>query len=102
MILDFKFSELYFSFQREYTYEKVKSIADWVLERTPLRPKIAIVCGSGLGGLCDKLENPLIIPYSDIPSFPQTTGTWFFKWNLTNNISYALNILFKSSATKVT
>jgi purine-nucleoside phosphorylase len=57
----------------EYTYEKVKSIADWILNKVELRPKIGIVCGSGLGGLGDRLENPISLPYSEIPDFPCST-----------------------------
>lgn len=57
----------------DYTYEKIKSISDWLMERVTLRPKIAIVCGSGLGGLGDRLENPQIIPYATIPNFPKST-----------------------------
>lgn len=34
---------------------------------------IAIVLGSGLGGLADKIENPIFIPYKEIPSFPIST-----------------------------
>lgn len=45
------------------------------MEKANLKPKIAIVCGSGLGGLGDRLKNPFIIPYTDIPSFPHSTGT---------------------------
>jgi purine-nucleoside phosphorylase len=36
---------------------------------------IAIVLGSGLGGLAEKIENPIYIPYKDIPSFPVSTVT---------------------------
>merc|ERR1712127_992361 len=57
----------------DYTYDKVKSIADWILERVEIRPKIGIVCGSGLGGLGDRLEKPNSIPYSSIPNFPKST-----------------------------
>lgn len=57
----------------DYTYEKVKSIADWILERVEIKPKIGIVCGSGLGGLGDRLEKPNSIPYSSIPNFPKST-----------------------------
>lgn len=57
----------------DYTYEKVKEIADWILERVEIRPKIGIVCGSGLGGLGDRLENPNTIPYKSIPNFPSST-----------------------------
>jgi purine-nucleoside phosphorylase len=57
----------------DYTYEKVKDIADWLLARTELRPKIAIVCGSGLGGLGDRLKNSTVFPYHDVPNFPKST-----------------------------
>ena len=58
----------------DYTYEKIKTISDWILQKVTLRPKIGIVCGSGLGGLGDRLEKAEIIPYSTIPNFPQSTG----------------------------
>lgn len=35
-------------------------------------PRIAIVCGSGLGSLVDLLENPVSIPYEEIPHFRPT------------------------------
>ena len=37
-------------------------------------PRIAIVLGSGLGKLADQIENPLTIPYSDIPHFRRSTA----------------------------
>ncbi|MBR1798318.1 MAG: purine nucleoside phosphorylase I, inosine and guanosine-specific [Bacteroidales bacterium] len=37
-------------------------------------PEIAIVLGSGLGKLADNITNPLVIPYSDIPFFKQSTA----------------------------
>jgi purine-nucleoside phosphorylase len=36
-------------------------------------PKIAIVLGSGLGGLADVVERSAVIPYGDIPGFPGST-----------------------------
>ena len=39
-----------------------------------LRPRIALVLGSGLGGFAEELENPTRIPYADIPSFPHSTA----------------------------
>jgi purine-nucleoside phosphorylase len=44
------------------------------------KPKVAIVCGSGLGGLADAVhEQPRTeIHYSLIPHFPQSTGTIHF------------------------
>lgn len=38
-----------------------------------LKPKIAIILGSGLGGLADKIENPITIAYADLPGFPVLT-----------------------------
>lgn len=34
------------------------------------KPKIAIILGSGLGGLADKIEQPVTIAYSSLPGFP--------------------------------
>src|SRR5882757_2477285 len=38
-----------------------------------LKPKIAIILGSGLGGLADQIENPITIAYADLPGFPVLT-----------------------------
>jgi len=50
------------------------SAARWILQRTPLRPKIGLVLGSGLGAFADSLTDSSGVPYSDIPSFPQSTA----------------------------
>lgn len=39
-----------------------------------LTPKAGIILGSGLGSLADKIENPIVIPYKDIPYFPVSTA----------------------------
>ncbi|MDB4974257.1 MAG: Purine nucleoside phosphorylase [Myxococcaceae bacterium] len=36
-------------------------------------PRVALVLGSGLGGLADAFERRVSIPYSDIPGMPQTS-----------------------------
>ena len=50
------------------------SAAQLILNRTPLRPKIGLVLGSGLGAFADSLSNSAIVPYADIPSFRQSTA----------------------------
>ncbi len=50
------------------------SAAQLILQRTPHRPKIGLVLGSGLGAFADSLTDPTRVPYSDIPSFPQSTA----------------------------
>jgi purine-nucleoside phosphorylase len=39
-----------------------------------LFPEVAIILGSGLGGLADAIEHPTKIPYSQIPHFPATSA----------------------------
>jgi len=38
------------------------------------KPLVGIVLGSGLGKLADQIENPLIIPYGELPGFPVSTA----------------------------
>ncbi|HEX2913899.1 MAG TPA: purine-nucleoside phosphorylase [Chloroflexia bacterium] len=38
------------------------------------KPTVAIILGSGLGGLADELENAIAIPYQTIPGFVATTA----------------------------
>ena len=59
---------------RHCSYDSVKAIADYLLERTSIRPKIGITCGSGLGGLATQVENAETFEYSKIPNFPVSTG----------------------------
>ena len=37
------------------------------------RPRIAVVLGSGWGGLTERISNPVRIPYAELPGFPQAT-----------------------------
>jgi len=55
-------------------YTRAESAAGFVLSRTPLRPRVGMVLGSGLGGLADELEGPTHVPYSEIPHFPVSTA----------------------------
>ena len=38
------------------------------------KPYGGIVLGSGLGQLAEKIENPIVIPYKEIPGFPVSTA----------------------------
>jgi len=49
---------------------------DILVERLAGRaPKVALVLGSGLGGLVDEVTNAVRIPYADLPGFPQSGVT---------------------------
>ncbi|XP_010776173.1 purine nucleoside phosphorylase-like, partial [Notothenia coriiceps] len=56
-----------------YSYEEYKETADWLLAHTEQRPKVAIICGSGLGGLGELLGDRNVFQYKDIPHFPTST-----------------------------
>lgn len=56
------------------TYTRAEYAAGFLLEQTALRPKIAVVLGSGLGGFADELSDATRVPYSQIPSFPRSTA----------------------------
>ena len=40
----------------------------------PYKPKLALVLGSGLGGLAEELEVDTVIPYASIRNFPSSTA----------------------------
>ena len=42
--------------------------------RLPAAPELAVVLGSGLGGLADQMEDTVIIPYREVPGFPLSTA----------------------------
>jgi purine-nucleoside phosphorylase len=51
----------------------VAQAAAAVRRETDLVPEIALVLGSGLGGLADEVEDPVVIPFSRIPGFATST-----------------------------
>ena len=53
--------------------ETITASAEYLRTHVTNRPTVALVLGSGLGDFADTLENPVRIPYKDIPNFPQTT-----------------------------
>ena len=42
----------------------------WIRGQTDVAPAAGLVLGSGLGGLADRLERAVAIPYEEIPWFP--------------------------------
>ncbi len=55
-------------------YDQVAEAAAFLKSRLgSFAPKVGIVLGSGLGAAADAVANPLIVPYAEIPHFPQST-----------------------------
>ena len=55
-------------------FQLADAAAQFILTRTPLRPKIGLVLGSGLGAFADSLTEATRVPYADIPTFPRSTA----------------------------
>jgi len=56
-----------------HKYEDAESIKNFLLSKTNLRPTVGVVCGTGLGGLVNTIENKESFNYADIPGFPVST-----------------------------
>ncbi|XP_053980629.1 purine nucleoside phosphorylase-like isoform X2 [Hylaeus volcanicus] len=66
-----------------YSFETLQESAQYLLDRVKIRPKIGIICGSGIGSneqselcpgsLADALEDKQFFPYEEIPHFPAST-----------------------------
>ena len=55
-------------------YNQIKEAADYIKGKLAGNtPEIGIVLGSGLGEFADQVEDKVVIPYSEIPHFHQTT-----------------------------
>ena len=55
-------------------FSRANEAARSILASTALRPRIALVLGSGLGGFAKELQGATRIPYNEIPHFPQSTA----------------------------
>jgi purine-nucleoside phosphorylase len=55
-------------------YARAERAAKFVLKKTKLRPKIAVVLGSGLGSFAERLTDATKIAYEKIPGFPRATA----------------------------
>lgn len=54
-------------------WDRTRAAADHVLSRAGVTPKLAFILGSGLGAWADTIDEPQVIPYSEIPGFTAST-----------------------------
>lgn len=57
----------------KYSYDFFKESVNYVRDQIPEAPEIAIILGSCLGPLAEEIEQPIEIPYEDIPNFLTST-----------------------------
>jgi purine-nucleoside phosphorylase len=54
-------------------FDRVEAAAQVVRGRSALRPEVAIILGTGLGGLAREISVEAEVPYQSIPGFPLST-----------------------------
>jgi purine-nucleoside phosphorylase len=52
---------------------RARAAADFVRRRASRQPKVGLILGSGLGEFADRLSQPVVLPYAEIPEFPTST-----------------------------
>lgn len=52
---------------------QIDEVTNMVRSRISIQPVVGLILGSGLNGLADSIQNPVHIPYSDLPNFPTST-----------------------------
>jgi purine-nucleoside phosphorylase len=55
-------------------FTRAEEAAAYIRSQTQLRPKVALVLGSGLGSFADQLTGATRIPYANIPYFPKPSA----------------------------
>lgn len=50
--------------------KRIDNAVAYLRSVTDFRPEVALILGSGLGDYAQNIENPIVVPYEDIPDFP--------------------------------
>lgn len=64
---------IWYSAGVETLHDNVIAATDAIRRRGAIRPRVAVVLGSGLGGLSDAVEDAVRIPPGAIPHYPRST-----------------------------
>jgi purine-nucleoside phosphorylase len=60
---------------RHLTLRQIDALAQRIRSHLAIQPKIGLILGSGLGTLAEAVEQAVIIPYQELPSWPVSTVT---------------------------
>jgi len=55
------------------TTKMIEETVNALRVHTSVRPRVGLILGSGLGHLADSVENPVILPTSELPHWPTST-----------------------------
>lgn len=55
------------------TMQQIDEVVAALRQRTSLKPRAAIILGSGLNGLAESVEEPMAISFGDLPHWPVST-----------------------------
>jgi purine-nucleoside phosphorylase len=53
--------------------EQIDETARFLRDLSQFSPRVGLILGSGLGGIADEVEEPIVISYGDIPNWPVST-----------------------------
>lgn len=53
--------------------DQIDAAAAFLRDRLPFQPKVGMILGSGLGEIAELIETPILIPFREIPNWPQST-----------------------------
>jgi purine-nucleoside phosphorylase len=56
-------------------YTRIETAAAFVRERCELAPEFGLILGTGLGELAERIQEPVSIPFTEIPHFVESTAT---------------------------
>lgn len=59
--------------QENFSYGAYQEAADYLIGRAGFRPEVGLILGSALGSLGQAIEDPVEVPYGEIPHFPIST-----------------------------
>jgi len=54
-------------------FAKATAAVDYIRTLAPIASRLGIILGSGLGAFAEQVQQPVTIPYGNIPHFPQST-----------------------------
>lgn len=77
------------------TYQEYLESAAYIQKQLPWKPTLAVILGTGLSGLSSDLEQPIEIPYAEIPHFLRSTAPGH-QGKLISGLLEGLPVLFLS------